>query len=329
MGARRSPLNTGLRIAVTLAAGLVVGAAAPSTHPGAVGQPPTCRSRSDCGPRVMGGLQITFTGWSCTTGFVARDTRDRQADRPHSGSLRGGQRAVSSLVAPWRGDRAGIGRRLPSRLECRRRRDRPRDARATNEVYGSSRTDIRRVTAWASNASQTVGSKVCRSGGTSGWGCGTIVVADVDATIDGRLIHHTWWTDFPSAAGDSGSPVLDRDGKAAGIVIATTPTQSLYSTVDWIATEVPGASLCYAELRLNRGREPFLRAASDAYAELERRPRRQRPRPRCGRPVSVCGCTPTLPTVVPEPRFELGRPCGPRSLSPLRLPFRHSGVRAG
>jgi diguanylate cyclase (GGDEF)-like protein len=29
---------------------------------------------------------------------------------------------------------------------------------------------------------------------------------------------------------------------------------------------------------------------------------------------------------VPEPRFELGRPCGPRSLSPLRLPFRHSGA---
>jgi hypothetical protein len=30
--------------------------------------------------------------------------------------------------------------------------------------------------------------------------------------------------------------------------------------------------------------------------------------------------------VVPEPRFELGRSCEPRSLSPLRLPFRHSGA---
>jgi hypothetical protein len=36
--------------------------------------------------------------------------------------------------------------------------------------------------------------------------------------------------------------------------------------------------------------------------------------------------TVTLPILVPEPRFELGRPCGPRSLSPLRLPFRHSGI---
>ena len=30
--------------------------------------------------------------------------------------------------------------------------------------------------------------------------------------------------------------------------------------------------------------------------------------------------------VVPEPRFELGCPCGPRCLRPLRLPFRHSGA---
>ena len=34
----------------------------------------------------------------------------------------------------------------------------------------------------------------------------------------------------------------------------------------------------------------------------------------------------TVAILVPEPRFELGRPCGPRSLSPLRLPFRHSGA---
>jgi len=39
------------------------------------------------------------------------------------------------------------------------------------------------------------------------------------------------------------------------------------------------------------------------------------------RPVLLCA-------VVPEPRFELGRPRGLRSLSPLRLPFRHSGRTA-
>jgi hypothetical protein len=112
------------------------------------------------------------------------------------------------------------------------------DARATNEVYGSNRTDIRSVAGWASNASQATGTVVCRSGATSAWRCGSIVAADVDATVGGVLIRHTWWIDVPSAAGDSGSPVLDRDGRAAGIVIATTPTRSVYSTVEWIAIEL-------------------------------------------------------------------------------------------
>jgi hypothetical protein len=38
-----------------------------------------------------------------------------------------------------------------------------------------------------------------------------------------------------------------------------------------------------------------------------------------------------LPNLVPEPRFELERPCGPRSLSPLRLPvppLRQGGHRS-
>jgi hypothetical protein len=64
------------------------------------------------------------------------------------------------------------------------------------------------------------------------------VAADIETTIEGRLIRHTWWTDYPSARGDSGSPVLDLDGRAAGILIATTPTRSLYSTVDSIASEL-------------------------------------------------------------------------------------------
>src|SRR6476646_8870472 len=34
----------------------------------------SCHSRADCGPVLRGGLQITFTGWSCTTGFVAGDS---------------------------------------------------------------------------------------------------------------------------------------------------------------------------------------------------------------------------------------------------------------
>lgn len=238
MGARRSPLNTGLRIAVALAAGIVVGGAAPATAPSAVDQPPTCRSRSDCGPRVMGGLQITFTGWSCTTGFVARDTETGKLIVLTAGHCVAG----SGLSARWSHHGVAIGRASVGAFHPGSSADVGAidlaDGRATNEVYGSSHTDIRRVRAWASNASQVTGTAVCISGATSGWRCGSIIAADVDATIGGVLIRHTWWTDVPSAAGDSGSPVLDRDGRAAGIVIATTPTRSLYSTVEWIATEL-------------------------------------------------------------------------------------------
>jgi hypothetical protein len=238
MGARRSPLNTGLRIALALAAGFVVGGATPPTAPGAVRQPPTCHSRSDCGTGDMGGLQITFTGWFCTTGFVARDNETDKLVVLTAGHCLVG----SGLSALWSHHGAAIGRASAEAFRPGSNADVGAidltDARANNEVFGSNKSDIRSVTGLAPNSSQTVGSKVCRSGGMSGWRCGRIVSADVDATIDGRLIHHTWWIDFSSAAGDSGSPVLDQDGRAAGIMIATTPTRSVYSTVDWIATEL-------------------------------------------------------------------------------------------
>ena len=186
----------------------------------------------------MGGIQITFTGWSCTTGFVARDTETRKLVVLTAGHCLAG----SGLLALWSHHGAAIGRAAAEAFRPGSNADVGAidltDAPASNAVYGSSKTDIRSVMAWASDASQTVGSEVCRSGATSGWRCGSIVAADVDATLGGTPIHHTWWTDFPSAAGDSGSPILDLDGRAAGIVIATTPTQSVYSTVDWISTEL-------------------------------------------------------------------------------------------
>jgi hypothetical protein len=107
-----------------------------------------------------------------------------------------------------------------------------------DQVVASDGLDIRSVTDEAPDASQTVGSFVCRAGATSGWGCGQIVAADVDAYSDGIRIHHGWWIDIPSAPGDSGAPVVDAQGRAAGIVIGTTTTRSLYSTVDGIDAEL-------------------------------------------------------------------------------------------
>jgi hypothetical protein len=236
MGLRRTWPNAGLRIVAALAAGFVLCAAGPHAGAGEVGHPPACRSRSDCGQRVMGGLQITFTGWSCTTGFVARDSETGKLVVVTAGHCLAG----SGLSARWSHHRVAIGRASVEKFGAGSNADVGTidltNAHASNDVYGSTSSDTRSVTHVAPNDSQSVGSRVCRSGATSGWRCGSIIAADVDAKIGEMLIHHTWWTDFPSAAGDSGSPILDGDGRAAGILIATTPTQSLYSTIDWIVT---------------------------------------------------------------------------------------------
>ena len=139
MGARRSPLNTGLRIAIALAAGIVVGGAAPHGRPGRAGQPPTCQSRSDCGPRVMGGLQITFTGWSCTTGFVAQGHRDSKLVVLTAGHCLAG----SGLSALWSHHGMAIGRASVEAFRPGSNADVGAidlaDPQASNEVYGSSR----------------------------------------------------------------------------------------------------------------------------------------------------------------------------------------------
>jgi hypothetical protein len=195
----------------------------------------TCHSRADCGTPIKGGLQISFTGWSCTTGFVARDVSTRELYVLTAGHCI----ANSGLTALWSHHGNDIGRASRAAPENGLNADAGAialgETAPTNLVYATSSTDVRNVTGLAPNASQTVGSIVCRSGGASGWRCGKVVAADVEARISGKVVRHTWWTDFPSAFGDSGAPVLDTQSRAAGIVIATTSTQTLYSTVEGIA----------------------------------------------------------------------------------------------
>ena len=238
MGARRSSPNTGLRIAIALAAGIVVGGAAPPPAPaGPFSRRPATR-----------GATVDRGSWA--------GSRSRSpAGRARRGSSRGTREtgkvvvltaghclAGSGLSALWSHHGVAIGRASVEAFRPGSSADVGAidltDARASNEVYGSSGTDIRSVTAWASNASQTVGSaSAARARPLGGVADRSSRPTSMRPSVE-SLIHHTWWTDFPSAAGDSGSPVLDRDGRAAGIVIATTPTQSLYSTVEWIATEL-------------------------------------------------------------------------------------------
>jgi hypothetical protein len=197
-----------------------------------------CRARDDCGSPLKAGLRITFTGWSCTTGFFAQATDTRKVYVITAGHCTSG----SGLFAQWSHHGTVIGRAALDAFGDGSSADAGaieiEDLSFANVVFSSAGSDLRPVLATKPDSAQTIGSEVCRAGGTSGWTCGHIAAVDVDTRVAGKHIRHTWWTDFPSAAGDSGGPIVDRAGHLLGIVIATTPTQSVYSTVDSVAREL-------------------------------------------------------------------------------------------
>ena len=103
MGARRWSSGIGSIVALAMILGRGEGAAeatAASTVPEAAEGASNCHSRADCGSPVKGGLRITFTGWSCSTGFVARDATTRKGLRADRGSLHRRQRPKCPLVPP-------------------------------------------------------------------------------------------------------------------------------------------------------------------------------------------------------------------------------------
>ena len=192
----------------------------------------SCRARDDCGSPLKGGLRITFTGWACTIGFIARGVDDKTMYAVTAGHCISG----SGVYAQWSHHRAPIGHAAVNAFE-----DEPTvDAGAieipaasvSDELFASGQDDIRVVTAFVPGDAQALGTEVCRSGGTSGWSCGHIVSRDIPTTIEGKHVDHTWWTDFPSATGDSGSPMIDGEGRLLGIAVATTATQTVYVPVE-------------------------------------------------------------------------------------------------
>ena len=200
--------------------------------PGAKSVEAPCRDRDDCGSPLKGGLRITFTGWACTAGFAARATSDLEWYVVTAGHCLTG----SGLYARWSHHGAIIGRAALDAFGDRSGVDAgaievSADS-ASNELYGRDQDDIRRVTAIVPDRAQSLGTAVCRSGGTSGWSCGRVARQDIPIHLLGVPVAHTWWTDFPSATGDSGSPVIDRGGRLLGITIATTPTQTIYVTAE-------------------------------------------------------------------------------------------------
>jgi hypothetical protein len=191
---------------------------------------------------MKAGLRLTFTGWACTSGFIGRDASG------HAYLVTAGHCLVNAgIPALWshggvevgRGARAAFGDKTHSdagTIELS-------DGGPTNLVFASGPADLRRITGIRPNRSQTIGSRVCRSGATSGWVCGRIARTDTNVTIGAVLVRHAWWTDFPSAEGDSGAPIIDDSGRILGIVVATTSAESVYVTVDSLA-EILGVRPC-------------------------------------------------------------------------------------
>src|SRR6266542_4340206 len=132
---------------------------------------------------MKSGLRITFTGWSCTTGFIARGIEDRKLYAVTAGHCIAG----SGLFAQWSHHDSVIGRAALDAFE----EDSSAGAGAieiavedaSNEMYATSSDDIRQVTAFAPDSAQALGTEVCRSGGTSGWTCAHLVGVAVDTTI--------------------------------------------------------------------------------------------------------------------------------------------------
>jgi hypothetical protein len=194
-----------------------------------------CRARSECGSPIKAGLRISFTGWACTSGFLARERSGMDLYLVTAGHCL----ASAGLRASW--SHAGVDIGHGSKLALAGAS--ASDAGAIsiledgpkNLMFGTEPSETRTLSALRPSQSQRVGTRVCRSGGSSGWTCGTVTRADEEVTIRGALIRHTWWTDFPSAEGDSGSPVIDEEGALMGIVIATTKSESLYLTVDAVS----------------------------------------------------------------------------------------------
>jgi hypothetical protein len=195
----------------------------------------SCRSRVDCGRPIKAGVRLTFTGWACTSGFVGRDETSGRAYVVTAGHCL----VNAGISALWSHGDVEIGHGVRAVFGGETHSDggmiELSDGGPTNLLFASGPFDVRRITGTRPNQSQTIGARVCRSGAASGWACGSITRTDTDVRIGAVLVRHAWWTDFPSARGDSGGPVIDDAGRILGIVIATNRAESVYVTVDTVA----------------------------------------------------------------------------------------------
>ncbi len=196
-----------------------------------------CTSRAACTPPTIGGINTNSPSATCTTGFIART----------NGSLvpwilTAGHCFLGSTGQTWTHNSSTIGTGAWQRFVNGSNADVAGIAPASgtsisNKVYASSTLDVRSITSTISNASQSVGTTVCRAGRVSGYTCGQITVADESLNFGGgKILHHFKRSNISSAVGDSGGSMILVYG-AAGILSSINVGITWHSTVDWILAD--------------------------------------------------------------------------------------------
>ncbi|MDP2324412.1 MAG: hypothetical protein Q8N51_10325 [Gammaproteobacteria bacterium] len=192
---------------------------------GPLGELYACSSRDNCGTK--GGLRAYLNGWSCSTGFLIRESSGS------IGMLTAGhciQQSGGNNAGNWRNSGAtwGSGNGYAFCDGCSFDTGKfrlPSPPSTKNEYYADGMGDIRSIGGTISENGMVWGRLLCRGGLISQWGCGPITSEDVAVnwgTLNNpKYTLHSWVVRLKSTEGDSGSGFVNTSAGvnyAAGIL---------------------------------------------------------------------------------------------------------------
>lgn len=198
---------------------------------------PGACSRSNCPNPIKGGLAITSTQGTCTSGLMMRTgstsyatTAGHCSNVPETGTVWKHNGASIGTVTknPWfnlsRADVAAI--------------DLASNSQESNKIYTSSTTTLS-ITSRQAQEGDNVGDLVCHSGISSGVECGTLEAAQT-IYIEGTRFDDMRRAQVPFTYGDSGDPVWKwNTSMAVGIGSSFDASGNFwYSHVYWVEDEL-------------------------------------------------------------------------------------------
>lgn len=180
-----------------------------------VGSLLACNSIKDCGTK--GGLAAKSGAHLCSTGFLAQQQGNvfspvRMVTAGHcikdAGGVNGG--------LPWQSEAGTVTWGKGTHQLFGAANDVGAFSLGTaalpvrNEYFASGTVDIRRVRGVRTEAAQTVGLNLCRSGRTSGFDCGILRARSTSVDLGAGFVFCCLWkVEMASALGDSGAGVID------------------------------------------------------------------------------------------------------------------------